>query len=168
MITSDYQQRQTEDFVHLLQEEKAAEENLLRRSLDQKGRLLSDLMAQTAVGLIFNYDYETLGQIADNAANDRDIAYVVFYGSDASALTAEPQDSGADRIVRKPIMHSAYGEEQQIGMVEVGLREDSIRVAVDKLEQRMAGVVDDSRRANAEATSTIVQRIVVFALLGIV
>ncbi|NIQ96952.1 MAG: HAMP domain-containing protein, partial [Desulfuromonadales bacterium] len=168
MTTRDFQQRQTEDFVRLLQEEKAAEENLLRRSLDQKGRLLSDLMAQTAVGLIFNYDYETLGQIADNAGNDKDIAYVVFYGADQSALTAEPRDAEADRIVRKPIIHSAYGEEQQIGMVEVGLREDSIRAAVGKLEHRMAGVVDDSRRANAEATSTIVQRIVIFAVVGIV
>ena len=72
------QASQVESVVGILTDTQRQQEALLRNGLTSKGELLADLAAKTAVGLIFNYDFEGLVDIAQNAARDKEIAFVAF------------------------------------------------------------------------------------------
>ena len=75
----EQQTNQVENVVGMLNETQKHEEELLREGLLSKGELLADLAAQTAVSMIFNYDFEGLAGIAENASRDQDIDYLAFY-----------------------------------------------------------------------------------------
>ncbi len=168
LSTKKQQSGQAETFLDLLKSEQAQEEALLRDGLTRKGELVGELMAQTAVGLIFNYDYVTLRQIALSAQRDQDIAYVVFYGQGGEALTDEPGQKSAGQVLRRDIIYRGEGEEQPLGSVEVGLEFASVEQAVGKLETRIAGMVEDSKAAGSRATAAIIKQVLALSLVGLI
>jgi methyl-accepting chemotaxis protein len=161
------QNRLTSAFTEILQGEQAQEETLLRESLEKKGRLAAELMAQTAVGFIFNYDYESLSQIAGNAQRDGDISSVVFFDGDGNPLTPQAEAADGETVIRQQIIYKGEDAEVSLGEVAVGLDFTSVIQAKEKLASRIAGIVADSRRANDEGIQALTWRIGALALAGL-
>jgi methyl-accepting chemotaxis protein len=161
------QNRLTAAFTEILQGEQTQEETLLRESLEKKGRLAAELMAQTAVGFIFNYDYESLSQIAENAQRDGDISSVVFFDGDGNPLTPQAEAADGETVIRQQIIYRGEDAEVSLGEVAVGLDFTSVIQAKEKLASRIAGIVADSRRANDEGIQALTWRIGALALAGL-
>jgi methyl-accepting chemotaxis protein len=161
------QNRLTAAFTEILQGEQTQEETLLRESLEKKGRLAAELMAQTAVGFIFNYDYESLSQIAENAQRDGDISSVVFFDGDGNPLTPQAEAADGETVIRQQIIYKGEDAEVSLGEVAVGLDFTSVIQAKEKLASRIAGIVADSRRANDEGIQALTWRIGALALAGL-
>jgi methyl-accepting chemotaxis protein len=161
------QNRLTAAFTEILQGEQTQEETLLRESLEKKGRLAAELMAQTAVGFIFNYDYESLSQIAENAQRDGDISSVVFFDGDGNPLTPQAEATDGETVIRQQIIYRGEDAEVSLGEVAVGLDFTSVIQAKEKLASRIAGIVADSRRANDEGIQALTWRIGALALAGL-
>ncbi len=166
--TEKLQQRQAGQFIALLQSEQAQEEALLRRGLLQKGELITELMAKTASGLIFNYDYATLGQIAEQTQRDPDITFVVFLNRQGEALTpAPPNRQGVETVRRSIDFLNARGEAESLGQVEVGLNFDNVERAIQAISERIEGTVEVSQQLTAAGTADLVRRIVAYSLAGL-
>ncbi len=154
--------------VGMLQQEQKYEEELLRKGLLSKGALLAELAAKTAVGLIFNYDFEGLAEIALNASRDEDIAYVAFFDANQEPLNEVVDKlAGAERVSRD-ITVVGDGENEVLGRVEVGLNFSNVDISVDKVSERINGLVLRSKDAADEAVESLITRILVMALIGLV
>lgn len=164
----EQQVRQVEAVVKMLDEERAQEEELLREGLFSKGALLADLSAKTAVNLIFNYDFDGLAEIAKNAARDQDIAYLAFYDADNEAINEVSQKAAAAEVVRREILVLSEGEKEVLGYLDVGLNFDNVKAAVGEVSDRIDGLVAQSRAAADEATETLISRILLMAVLGLI
>ncbi|ALC18169.1 methyl-accepting chemotaxis protein [Desulfuromonas soudanensis] len=161
------QNRQTAAFTDILQGEQAQQEVLLRESLEKKGRLAAELMAQTAVGFIFNYDYDSLAQIAGNAQRDGDITSVVFFDRDGNPLTPQAEAAGGETLIRQQIVYRGADAEETLGEVAVSLDFTSVAEAKEKLASRIAGIVADSEAANDEGILSLTWRIAALTLAGL-
>jgi methyl-accepting chemotaxis protein len=164
----DQQVRQVDAVVQMLNEQQAHEEEILRKGLFSKGELLAELSAKTAVSLIFNYDFDGLSEIAENAARDQDIAYLAFYDVDKASINEVSQKSSAAEVVRREIFVSSEGEKEVLGYLDVGLNLDNVNAAVAEVSDRIDGLVAQSKAAADEATETLITRILMMALLGLI
>lgn len=164
----DQQASQVEQVVGILTDTRQQQEDLLRSGLTSKGELLADLAAKTAVGLIFNYDFEGLEEVAQNAARDREIAFVAFYDTDNEPLNAVAGNRADVEIIRRDIIAVSDESEETLGYVEVGLNFDLVTIEVAEASERIEGLVADSKAAADDSTRTIVYRILFMALFGLV
>lgn len=164
----DQQASQVESVVGILTETQQQQEALLRNGLTSKGELLADLAAKTAVGLIFNYDFDALADIASNAARDKEIAFLAFYDIDNEPLNEIAEKRTDAEIVRREIVAVGDDLEETLGFVEVGLNFDLVTIEVAAATERINGLAVDSRTAADDATRTIVYRILFMALIGLI
>ncbi len=141
------QASQVESVVGILTDTQRQQEALLRNGLTSKGELLADLAAKTAVRLIFNYNFEGLVDIAQNAARDKEIAFVAFYDTDNQSLNEIAQKKSDAVIVRRDIIATGDDQDEVLGFVEVGLNFDHVNIEVAEASDRINGLVIDSRAA---------------------
>lgn len=164
--TRDAQKLQTDNFIDLLNSEQVNEETLLQEGLVSKGEGLAEMAAKTAVSLIFNFDYESLEQVALNAERDKDILFVQFFDADGEALTTRSSDQQATQSISRDI-HVGSGDEQELlGKVVVGLDFSSVDKAVESLDTRIKAAVTSSKEVNDNASRTIAIEIVIYSLIG--
>lgn len=169
ILTAQNQQaEQVDEVVRILEEEKAHEEDLLRDGLLSKGTLLAELSAKTAVGLIFNYDFDGLAEIAENASRDQDIAYLAFTDADGEPINEVADKASAKEIVSRDILVTSDGAEERLGSVEVGLDFNNVDAAVGEVTKRIDGLVAQSKVAADEATEAIVYRVLLMSLVGLI
>ncbi|MBW2690192.1 MAG: HAMP domain-containing protein, partial [Deltaproteobacteria bacterium] len=162
------QANQVENVIKILKEESRHEEDLLRAGLASKGKLLADLVAKTAVSMIYNYNFEELAKIAEDAARDEDIAYVAFYDVDQQPINEISKDGAEGDALLQEIVILGESEEEKLGHVEIGLNFDSVKQAVAKVESRIEGLAVQSRKAADDATESLVYQILAMAAIGII
>jgi methyl-accepting chemotaxis protein len=167
MNTRGMQAEQSRSFLTTLEEERDYEAALMRRSLDQKGSLLAGLMAKTAVGMIFNYDYQTLADIAEHAAADGDIAFVQFKDRAGGVIAETERPAGEFQIISRSIEISDAGETQTLGTVTIGLDATAIGVALGQLDERIRTVIGTAQSRTQAATEAMIYRILLMSLLGL-
>ena len=138
----------TSTMVSALREEQKVEKELLEKSLVLKGESLAGLLAHTGSTLIVGYDFASLLGLAQSAAKDPDVAYVVFYDKEGKALTEEPASKEGFLPVTAPV--SFEGEE--LGTVEVGLSRAFAETSSAQVEERIGKVVAQAH-AQRDASS---------------
>ncbi|MDH5298322.1 MAG: methyl-accepting chemotaxis protein [Desulfobulbaceae bacterium] len=163
VIANNAQKEQTESFVTLLKNEQLQEGQLLRAGLIRKGESLGALMAKAAPGLILGYDFASLEQLAKSTASDSDVAYVVFYGKDGSALTEKPKGNGNGETVHNDIVF----EGESLGKVEIGLNLDAVNKNMAGIESRIQEVIAKNKAAMAAANNHTILLAAVSTVCGV-
>lgn len=159
---------QVENAIRILTEESRHEENLLRAGLASKGKLLADLVSKTAVSMIYNYNFDELAKIAEDAARDEDIAYVAFYDVDQQPINVVSKDGTEGDVLLQDIVIVGESEKEKLGHVEIGLNFDSVKQAVAEVENRIEGLAVQSREAADDATESLVYQILAMAAIGMI
>lgn len=167
-ISNTRQSMQVESFIELLEQEEKTEEDLLLKSLEQKGTVVADLAAKTAVGMIFNYDFVSLGKVAKNIELDPDIAFILFLDTDGNSYLEVSERQTSDQLIKTEIIVQDGDDSEKIGTVVLGLRFDSIQMAITELQERVQQLSRQSRADNESAARTITYSIVIASLVGLI
>ena len=167
VTTRDLQIAQGEEFINVLRAEQTHEEEMLKDGLEKKGQLLAELSSKMAVNLIFNYDFDSLAEIAENSALDADIAYVDFFDTSGESLVNIDRPAGNFKIIKEQIAVENDGETETLGHVEVALNFSRIDTAITTLGSRIDSVSTKSQESIGAATQTIAFRIVIVSLIGL-
>ena len=168
MTTKSQQESQAENVSTLLEAEGGRQQVLLHNNLVEKGELLATLMAQTAVNMIFNYDFESLGKMAVNAELDKDIISVNFYDQDGNPYNSSEVTTTPDQTIRKDLVVEQDGVAEVIGHIELGLSTASVNTEIVDMESRLQGLVLETEIANSKATDKMVSQTVIMAIVGII
>jgi len=107
-------------YVNTLKQQQKNEEALLRQDLVLKGKSFAEMLARVGQDLLLNYEYAFLEKIVQSAANDPDVAFVVFNDKDGKGVTTssvKPENFPAQNIVEKEILVG----DQKVGSVIIGL-----------------------------------------------
>lgn len=167
MTTRSQQTELGESFLATLNAEREHEVEILENGLDLKGKLLAGLMAKTAVGMIFNFDYDALELIAKDASADTDIAYVEFKDSSGELIAGTERPQGDFPVLSREIEAAGDGQAQILGTVYIGLDETNIRKEVAVLDDRIEEISTKSQMQIATATETMIFRITIMSLTGL-
>lgn len=169
MSTQKNQAQQATIISDLLETEEGLQQELLRENLEEKGEVLATLMAQTAVNMIFNYDYESLELMAKNAERDKDIVYVRIFDLDGEESYFSTDDLAADILVKKELLAFVQGgEAEKLGHIEIGMTDASVLTEIANMEERLNGLTEKTANANEAATSNMISQTVIMAVVGII
>ena len=155
--------RQAEVFSGSLKDEQQSEEKLLRQALVKKGDSIVAILSQTAAGLISNYDFDTLGILAQNTTQDADIAFVAFFDAEGQPLTEMQDQKSGYEVIKKPI--EAGGE--VVGAIEVGINDSAIKKNMMAVTQRFDAMMATAQTVQSDANAALMRLITVGALLGL-
>jgi methyl-accepting chemotaxis protein len=155
--------KQAHMFTSSLEKEQDNEESLLRRSLIKKGNSIVAILAETATGLILNYDYDTLEIMARNSTQDADIAFVAFYDAEGQPLTKLHNNMAGFNILKKQL--EADGE--VVGALEVGLDDTAIKSNMHAVHERFEEMTASATSLQAEAKGTLMKLICAGAVSGL-
>ena len=167
-ISNSRQSLQVEAFIELLEREGQTEEELLLESLEQKGIVVADLAAKTAVGMIFNYDFESLNKVARNIEFDPDISFIQFLDPEGNSYIDGSEQQTSDQLIKTEIIAQDGENSEKIGDVVLGLRFDSVQMAITELQERVQQLSTQSRADNESAARTITYSIVIASLVGLI
>ncbi len=167
-ISNTQQLLQVESFINLLASEEKTQEKLLLKSIEKKGAIIAELAASTAVGMIFNYDFESLAKVAKNIENDTDIAFIQFIDTDNNSYIESSGQIESDQIIKADIAVENSEGNRSLGSVIVGMRHDSVKTAIEDLQERIEQQSIQSRQANEIAASTISYSIAILSLIGVI
>ena len=166
---SDAQQTLIATFVAAADAARETDVAYIERLTTRKAALLADSLANTAAGLILNYDFDTLQLLADANTQDPDIATVTFYDDSGEALTAATPAGTTLRLIEKPIAFDG----QALGRLVVGLdftsleqKSDGMREAIARLEQDVVAEAERQERGMV-MTSVVVGCIGLVVLIAI-
>lgn len=101
---------------------KGGDSALSRQALVQKGTSMAAIPARTAAGLIANYDFDTLGVLAQCAVEDADFVFAAFHDAEGALLTELKDNPIGFDVVKKT--------------VEVGICDTAIRATMQALGRR--------------------------------
>ncbi len=155
--------RQAQVFSGSLKDEQQNEEQLLRQQLMKKGDSIVAILAQTAAGLISNYDFDTLGLLAQNTTQDADIAFVAFFDAEGQPLTEMQDQKTGYEVIKKPI--EADGE--VVGAIEVGINDSAIKKNMMAVTQRFDAMMATAQTVQSDANGALMRLITVGVLLGL-
>lgn len=153
---------QGDAFVNTLKAQQKNEEELLRQDLVLKGKSFAEMLARVGQDLILNYEYAFLEKIVQSAANDPDIAFVVFHDKDGKAVTTSsvrPEGFPARNVVDKAILAG----EQKVGSVVIGLNFAAVEKNIEKNLAHGNGVIAAAQQRQEDALLRIAMSIVGFA-----
>lgn len=154
--------------VQTLEENQKLQEATLGANLRDKGELAATLLSDNAAQAIYDFDYTTLQQLADNAMRSPDIKAAIYYDNNGNLLTfSDEMDLEGQKVVKEIVFRSAAGEEV-LGRVEVVLDTATVTAATASLQERTEGLVAETGRSFDEMIVAIMERVALFALLGMV
>jgi methyl-accepting chemotaxis protein len=155
--------KQAHVFTSSLKEEQDNEENLLRQSLLKKGDSIVAILAETAAGLISNYDFDTLAILARNTTQDEDITFVAFYDAEGNPLTQLKGNRSDFKVLKKEIKADA----EVVGAIEVGLNDTAIKSNMEAVNERFEAMTVSARSVQTKANGTLMKLICAGAVLGL-
>jgi methyl-accepting chemotaxis protein len=155
--------KQAHVFTSSLHKEQENEEHLLRQSLVKKGNSIVAILAETAGGLISNYDFDTLGILARNTTQDADIAFVAFFDAEGQPLNHFQTTRSNCEVLKKTI--EADGE--VVGAIEVGINDTAIKSNMLAVNERFEAMTLSARSLQSEAKGTLMKLICAGAGLGL-
>ncbi len=167
-ISNSQQILQVESFITLLEKEEKKEESLLLASIEKKGSMVASLAANTAVGMIFNYDFESLAKIARNIERDNDIAFIQFIDPQGNSYIETSGQTKSDQIIKEDISVQDATDSESLGSVIVGIQHDSVNAAIRELQDRIQQLASQSRLDTEAASRTISYSIALLSLIGVI
>jgi methyl-accepting chemotaxis protein len=152
------------DLIVQLEAAGRAEQEHLRGLILAKGKSMTVLMANSAVGLILNYNYDAVNEMSRVAVSDPGILFVRFFGQDGKPIAEAGTRIEKCEVVKQEIL----AEGQKLGELEIGLSLDTIFNAAADVEKRNGILASRLGGAKAEATRSMVLRVGAFAALFVI
>lgn len=149
-------------YVNTLKQQQKSEEQLLRQDLVLKGKSFAEMLARVGQDLLLNYEYAFLEKIVQSAANDPDVAFVVFNDKDGKGVTtssAKPENFSAQNIVEKEILVG----DQKVGSVIIGLDFAAVEKNIQKTLADGNAVIAAAQQRQKEVLLRIAMSIAGFA-----
>lgn len=159
------QSMQVENFMEVLQTQLEDQKKTLENALAAKGNSIISILTQTAAPLIIGYDFDSLQKLADNGANDADIAYVSVIGKDGNLVTAEPEHQESDLII---LSKEIVFEDEIIGTLELGLSPASVKTKVSVVEEANKKLAVKTDAEMQAALRSIMYTVLLSSLVGVV
>jgi len=159
------QSQQADAFIASLRQEQEKEKQLLEQALMQKAAVLTTLISQTASELIAAYDFDTLAQLAESGASDRDVAHITFYDAENKPLTEEVENLQEGIEIKT---HEINYDGDLVGYLKIGLSHESINQNMAELSGRIDAVIKKTGHARDEAQKTSIINTGISAVVGIV
>jgi len=168
LATKDRQEIVATSVVRTLEEGRDAQEELLKAGLTDKGQLAATLLAENAAQAIYNFDYAILQTLADNAMRSADIKAAIYYDNNGNLLTfSDDMDLEGEKVVEDVTYQTPEGV-QKVGTIEVVLDASRVEKALAGLSTRTEEVVAETGTSFDAMIVAIVERVALFALLGMV
>jgi len=166
IVTASQQNRQAELVGRLLAKEQQSQEVLLQAGLQQKGELTLKLLAGNAAGLIYNYNFSALQNLANHAIEDSGIAHVAFYDQEGTLLTDDTGNGGSKNALQRDIFLSDGEQNLKIGRVELVLDRSDIVAATQRVAAEAEQALQQLDASTHKTTSTITLWVVSATVAG--
>jgi methyl-accepting chemotaxis protein len=128
----------------------------------RKAELLSDSLAHTAAGLILNYDFDTLGLLAEANQQDPDVAFVAFYDDRGERLN---EVAVADTAVR--VERDIVSADQALGKLVLGLDFSALQRKSAEMEAEASQLQAQLREAGAAQLRATALTNLTISLIGL-
>jgi len=165
-VTGQAQNRQAEQIGLLLAEEQQSQADLLNAGLRQKGELTLKLLADNAAGLIYNFNFAALQELADHAVEDSGIALVTFYDQDGAQLTDAVAAYDPAEALRREIFLTDGGENLKVGRVELILDRTEVLAAGERVAEEARQAMQLLNSSIDQTTTSITTWVVSATLIG--
>ena len=152
------------DLISQLREDGKLQETHLKDLILGKGNSMAVLMANSAVGLIQNYNFEAVNEIAKVAVSDPGVRFVRFFDQSGKPLAEAGKKTDGCEVVKKEILLEA----QKLGHLEVGLALDPVVKAAADVESRNRQLAAHLGSAKAEASRSMMLRVGVFTAVFVI
>lgn len=167
LVTAREQNRQAELVGKLLAGEQQNQEVLLKAGLQQKGELTLKLLADNAAGLIYNYNFTALQDLANHAIEDPGIARVAFYDQDGTLLTESAGNKASAGSLQRDIYLIDGEQNLKVGRVELVLDHADIIAATERVATEAERAMQQLDASIRKTTGTIAVWVVAATLAGI-
>lgn len=128
-----------------LTEEKDGFSKLLENSLEDKAKIISELLAKTTPDLLLSLDYEGLEQYRQVLATDPDISYVIFYDNQGKQIGNRDIDYKKYNATPTKIdvfNNSGFGGKVLMGSVTLGINRDRIEAGQARSNKNLEKTID--------------------------
>jgi len=167
MVTISEQNRQAEMVGQLLAGEQQRQGLLLQSGLQQKGELTLKLLADNAAGLIYNYNFTALQDLAKHTIEDSGIARVAFYDQDGALLTDSAGSAASTGALQRDIYLIDGDQNLKVGRVELVLDRSDIVAATERIAAAAEQTLQQLDASTRKTTGTIAVWVVTATLAGI-
>jgi methyl-accepting chemotaxis protein len=155
--------KQADGVTELLSTMEADQVAQLQADLEEKEKSLAGLLADIAATYVVGYDFAALENMAGIAMKDPDIAYVNFFGADASPLVPEKKADGSIRSYR----HDLVFDGTNVGRMEIGVSTSSADETARQVAEKLAAGAADREAEQAGAARAMVLVAGGISLLGV-
>jgi len=150
-----------DSFIETLKAEQVSQEKQLKKAIVQKAEAVAGFLSRSSGGLIYNFDFPAVQDLAHSAEADTDIKMVIFYDTDHNPITeVHGEHDGYERI-----KHDVMAEGDKVGSVEVCYTLESADTIIKDLEARIAALVKKTE-VNIRASGSLLGRLIFFFSLG--
>lgn len=158
------QERLISNFFAKARVDNAEQQRFIKNLTLTKAESLASTMAQTAAGLIMNYDHETLRRIAASSQADPDVSFVLFYDENGQPLTDTEKKTEEAHAITKDIVFEA----EKVGHIELGLNFASLERKTEEVAKQIEELATQADRAKDAEAGRVATRILWLSAVGLV
>lgn len=157
------QQEMVDVFIGAANKSSLANRAYVEDITKRKAEMLAYSLAQTASGLILNYDFDTLQLLADANQKDPDIARIVFFDENGKPLN-QAVDQGEIALT---IKQAIAMDEQQLGHLEMGIDLAALEKKTEEMAMEIALLKQQVEQKRAEQNRSLLATTVVVSVAGL-
>ncbi len=150
--------------VEQLRSEQVKQEEALRAQLFAKCNLLADLMANSALDMMVNYDYDLLFSLVESLEKDPDVISLVFFDSTGSPLTSVAEDQAQNRTIKRDIELAG----NRFGHLELQVSYAAVDETVAGLVKRIDTTSEVAKTTGSAAASSVIKQVVITSVIGLI
>jgi methyl-accepting chemotaxis protein len=153
-----------DSFIETLRAEQISQEKQLKSAIIQKAEAVADFLSRSSGGLIYNFDFPAVQDLAHSAEADTDIKMVIFYDTDHKPIT---EIHGEHKDYAR-ITLDVMAEGNKVGSVEVCYSLEAADTIIQNLEARIAALVKKTEVDIRASSSSLGWLIFFFSLGGVI
>ena len=157
------QQEMVDVFVGAANKSSLANRAYVEDITKRKAEMLAYSLAQTASGLILNYDFDTLQLLADANQKDPDIARIVFFDENGKPLNQAVDQGGIALTINQAITM----DEQKLGHLEMGIDLAALEKKTEEMAAEIALLKQQVEQKRAEQNRSLLTTTVVISVAGL-
>ncbi len=155
---------QTDNYVSQLEESRRHNEDKLKNALLAKGQLLANTVAQSAGGMILNYDFETIHDLAESAELDEEIEVVEILDIQGDAIT----ESGSAGPSSPYLLETNIIQDNEgLGVLRLKLSPDLMEQELALLDQQISEQLAFSKEKQAKAKGRVIFFVVLISAISL-
>jgi len=162
--TNEIMQSQSAELISAMEIEQQRSQEAYEANLQAKGKLLATTIADTASGLLLNYNFDAVERIANNMVQDRDINRVEFYDADNNPIAIEGVEvDDISGVIESGIIE----QEVTLGNIRLFLSKEAMNEELEKISNNISKQKTQALEKQQKASRALRLEFIVFSLLGL-